>query len=127
MTVRYVFDTGALISAERRKQRAIRFLRLVRAGRARILVPLPVVAEWWRGRTDAREQILAAAEVISSVAIAKAAGVALAGVRDVDAKLTIDAVVMATAAFMDAVVITGDPRDLESFSRYFPGVVVLAA
>jgi DNA-binding transcriptional regulator LsrR (DeoR family) len=42
-----------------------------------------VVAEWWRGRTHAREQILAATEVISSVAIAKAAGVALAGIGDI--------------------------------------------
>lgn len=125
MSVRYVFDTGALIAAERGKQRASRFLRLVRAGRARILVPLPVIAEWWRGRTDDREHILAATEVISSVAIAKAAGIALGSVKDIDAKLTIDAIVMATAAFMDAVVITGDPSDFESLARCFPGVVVL--
>ncbi len=41
----YVFDTRALISAERGKQRASRFLQLVRVGRARIVVPLPVIAE----------------------------------------------------------------------------------
>lgn len=41
MTTRYVFDTGALIAAER----AARFLRLVRVGRARILVPLPVTGD----------------------------------------------------------------------------------
>jgi predicted nucleic acid-binding protein len=65
----YVFDTGALIAAERGKKRASRFLRLVRSGRARILVPLPVVAEWWRGRTDAREEILAASRVAATVEI----------------------------------------------------------
>jgi len=41
--IRYVFDTGALTAAERGKQRAVRFLQLVHAGRARILVPVPGV------------------------------------------------------------------------------------
>jgi predicted nucleic acid-binding protein len=122
----YVFDTGALIAAERGKERASRFLRLVRVGRARILVPLPVVAEWWRGRTDAREEILAASRVVGGVEIAKSAGIALARTRDVRAELTIDAIVMATAALLDAIVVTGDPRDFEKLSGHFPGVAVLA-
>ena len=121
-----MFDTGALIAAERGKQRATRFLQLVRVGRARIIVPLPVVAEWWRGRTDAREEILAATEVVGSLAAAKAAGVALAHTKRVNANVTIDAVVMATAALMDAVVVTGDPDDFEALAAYFPRVAVLA-
>lgn len=127
MIPRYVFDTGALISAERGKERASRFLRLVHAGRARILVPLPVVAEWWRGRSDVREEILGASEIIASVAVAKAAGVVLGRLKDVHAKLTVDAMVMATAALADAVVVTGDPRDLDRLAVHFPGVVVLSA
>lgn len=127
MIPRYVFDTGALISAERGKQRVARFLRLVRIGRARIIIPLPVIAEWWRGRTDAREEILAAAEVVGSLAVAKAAGIALAALKDVDARLTVDAIVMATAALTDAIVITGDPADFKTLSRHFPHVIVLAA
>lgn len=127
MILRYVFDTGALIAAERGKERAARFLRLVRIGQARILVPLPVIAEWWRGRTDAREEILAASQVVASVEVAKAAGVALARLKDVDAKLTVDAIVMATAALMDAVVVTGDPRDFERLATQFSGVAVLSA
>ena len=127
MIPRYVFDTGALISAERGKERASRFLQLVQAGRARILVPLPVVAEWWRGRTDAREEILAASEIVASVTAAKAAGVALSRMRDVQARLTVDAMVMATAALADAVVVTGDPRDFDRLATHFPGVVVLSA
>lgn len=127
MTLRYVFDTGALIAAERGKQRAARFLQLVQAGRARILIPFPVIAEWWRGKSTIRDEILAAAEVVASVASAKAAGVALARLRDVDAKLTIDAMVMATAALMDAVVVTGDTEDFERLAQHFPGVVVLRA
>ena len=127
MTPRYVFDTGALIAAERGKERASRFLRMVRIGRARIIVPLPVVAEWWRGRTDAREEILATAQVVASLEVAKAAGIALARAKDVDGKLTIDAMVMATAALMDAIVVTSDPDDFNSLARHFSGVVVLSA
>ena len=127
MIPRYVFDTGALIAAERGTQRAKRFLQLVHAGRARILVPLPVVAEWWRGSSDAREEILAATEVVASLPAAKAAGVALGRLRDVEARLTIDALVMATAALTNAIVITGDALDFARLAPHFPGVVVLSA
>jgi predicted nucleic acid-binding protein len=123
----YVLDTGALISAERGKERAYRFFRLAHVGRARLLVPLPVVAEWWRGRTDARDEILKSTQVVASVQIAQAAGIALARLGGVDSKLTIDAMVMATAALLDAVLLTGDPRDFEDLASHFPGVTVLAA
>jgi predicted nucleic acid-binding protein len=126
MIARYVFDTGAMIAAERRKERVVKFLKLVRIGRARIIIPLPVVAEWWRGRTDAREELLAAGQVVGSLEAAKAAGVALARMKSVDSRITIDAVVMATAALLDAVVVTGDPDDLEHLAKHFPGVPVLA-
>jgi predicted nucleic acid-binding protein len=122
----YVFDTGALMAAERGRERASRFFQMVRSGRARILIPLPVVAEWWRGRTDAREEILAASRVVASVEIAQIAGVALARAKGVHAGLTIDAIVMATAALLDAIVVTGDPQDFERLSAHFPGVSVLA-
>lgn len=126
MIPRYVFDTGALIAAERGKQRASRFLQLVHAGRARILVPLPVIAEWWRGRTDVREELLGASEVVASVAAAKAAGVALGRLKNVDASLTVDAIVLATAALADAVVVTSDPSDFERLAAHFPKVTVLS-
>jgi predicted nucleic acid-binding protein len=115
-----------LIAAERGKARAARFLQLVRVGRARIIVPLPVITEWWRGRTDAREEILAASQVVGSVEIAKAAGVALARMKNIHARLTVDAVVMATAALMDAVVVTGDVSDFERLAACFSGVSVLS-
>jgi predicted nucleic acid-binding protein len=121
-----VFDTGALIAAERGKERAARFLQLVHAGRAQLLVPLPVIAEWWRGRSDVREEILGASEIVASVSVAKAAGVALGRMRDVQARLTVDAIVMATAALADGIVITGDPRDFDKLAAHFPGVVVLS-
>ena len=126
MIARYVFDTGALIAAERGKERAARFLALVHAGRARILVPLPVVAEWWRGRSDVRERILGATQIVASLSAAKAAGIALGRLKDAQAKLTIDAVVMATAALADANVVTADVADFASLAAHFPRVVVLS-
>ena len=125
--IRYVFDTGALIAIERRKVRATRFLDLVARGAARARVPLPVVAKWWRGRTDAREAILGAVEVVASVEIAKAAGIALAARKNVDATVTIDAIVIATAAVRDATVVTSDPGDFARLAPYFPGVAVISA
>jgi predicted nucleic acid-binding protein len=123
---RYVFDTGALIAAERGKERASRFLRLVALGRAKLLFPLPVVAEWWRGRTDAREELLAAGKVVASLEAAKAAGLALGRTRGAGSALTIDAIVMATAALADAIVVTGDVQDFARLAPHFPGVVVLS-
>lgn len=122
----YVLDTGALISAERGKERVARFFRLAHIGRARLVVPLPVVAEWWRGRTDARERILAAATVSVSVSAAKAAGIALARAAHGHGASTVDAIVMATAALLDAFVVTGDPVDFERLAVHFPGVAVLS-
>lgn len=127
LTTRYVFDTGALISAERGKERALRFLRLVRAGRARILVPVPVVAEWWRGRSDVREEILAASEVVGSLEAAKAAGIVLGRMENVRAEMTIDAIVIATAALAGAIVVTGDPDDFDRLGAHFPDVPILSA
>ena len=124
--ITYVLDTGALVAAERGKERIARFFRLAQIGRAQLVVPLPIVAEWWRGRTDAREEILAATRVVASVDAAKAAGIALARLRNIDAGLTIDALVMATAALLDGVVVTADPGDFERLGVHFPGVVVLS-
>jgi predicted nucleic acid-binding protein len=125
VTVHYVLDTGALIALERGKVRVTRFMQLSHAGVARLSVPLPVIAEWWRGRTDQREEILAATEVIASVSIAKAAGIALSKLANVNAALTIDAFVMASAALLGAVVITQDPEEFELFTRHFPKVQIL--
>lgn len=61
-----------------------------------------------------------------TLAIAKAAGEALATTNDVDAKLTIDAQVMATAAVRGGVVITQDVADLEQLRSFFPSVRILS-
>ena len=127
MIPRYVLDSGALIAAERGKERVARFFRLAHLGRARLIVPFPVMAEWWRGRTDQREAILGATSVVASLDAAKAAGIALARMRGVDARMTVDAIVMATAALLDAIVVTGDVSDFDDLARHFPGVTLLAA
>jgi hypothetical protein len=58
---------------------------------------------------------------------AKAAGVALARMDDVDNRLTIDAIVMATAALLDGILVTGDTADFARLTAHFPGVTVLSA
>lgn len=126
MISRYVLDTGALIAAERGKERAARFFQLAHLGRARLMVPLPVVVEWWRGRTDVREAILRSTQVVASLDAAKAAGMALAALGGAGSKLAVDSFVMASAALLDAVVVTGDARDFERLAAHFPGVVVLS-
>ena len=89
-----------------------------------LAVPVPVVVEWWRGRTDRREAILTAVQVEPlSLAVAKAAGEAQAALPRAAA---IDAIVMAFAASRGDVVFTGDTGDFEHLQRRFPSVRLLA-
>jgi len=120
------FDTGMLIALERRKQRAWNVYREARNQKVPVTVPTVVIAEWWRGRSDRRDEILAATHVVASIDIAKAAGVALAKAVGVDAGMTIDAIVMASAASRGDVVYTSDFEDLEKLRAFFPGVRVLS-
>src|SRR5687768_1578296 len=118
------FDTGMLIALERRSQRAWHVYREARSMKARITVPSVVIAEWWRGRSDAREQVRSGLLVEAlSESLARTAGEALAGVR---ASTAVDAIVMASAASRGDVVYTSDFRDLERLRAFFPGVRVLA-
>jgi predicted nucleic acid-binding protein len=125
---RYVFDTGALIGAERRKQRALEYLAKAKFGRARIVTPVVCVIEWWRGRSDARDKILETVVVEPLlVDVAKTAGEALTRVHQrVDARLTIDAAVAAHAALREAPLITSDPDDFDAFREFFRGLRVLS-
>lgn len=119
-----VFDTGALVALERRKQRALQIWKTAQRDRLPIFVPGDVIVEWWRGRTDLRETILAGVVVEPvGVELGRAAGEALA---ETPGATAIDAVVMALAARKGAVVYTSDVGDLEELRAYFPGVRVLA-
>ena len=124
----FVFDTGALIEAERPGPRMRGLLSLVHHGRAVAIAPTSCVLEWWRSRTDRCEKVLAAVKVEPlSLAAAQAAGIALGKMKErVDSKLSIDASVVATASLLGAVVMTGDFDDLSRIATHFPGVRVLS-
>lgn len=119
-----LFDTGALIALERRRQRMIAVVKAARADEIPIFAPAVCIAEWWRGRTDLRETILAAVRVVHDDALMRLAGEALA---IVPGATTIDAIVMSTAAWKGALVYTSDVEDLERLQRAFPSVRVLGA
>ena len=122
----FTFDTGMLIALERRKRRATEaFRNIIRRGLLPV-VPAVVYVEWWRGRSDIREEILAAVSVEDMPpALCRAAGEALASVRG---SSLADAVVMASAALRGGgVVYTADVDDLERLCVHFPTVLVLPA
>jgi hypothetical protein len=91
-----------------------------------------VIAEWWRGRTDDRIDLLAQVRVPDGRETEKAmraAGEALAGLRPrkIDeacrCKHLVDAVVMASAALTPGdVVYTSDVDDLSRLQSFFPSV-----
>jgi predicted nucleic acid-binding protein len=117
------FDTGALIALERRGQRARRIVERATEERMRIHVPSAVITEWWRGRSDVRELIVAALRIEPlSANLAKVAGEALAAVKNATA---VDAIVMASAAQRGDLVYTSDVGDLERLRSFFPAVRVL--
>jgi predicted nucleic acid-binding protein len=123
--VTFTFDTGMMIALERRKRRATDALRaIVRRGFLPV-VPAVVYTEWWRGRTDIREELLDAVIVEGMPPLlCRAAGEALGAVRG--ATLA-DAVVMASAALRGGgVVYTSDAQDLNRLQRHFPTVLVLS-
>jgi len=57
------FDAGALIGLERRRHRMRRVFAAAVRDDVRVTVPAAVVVEWWRGRTDLAEDILASVDV----------------------------------------------------------------
>jgi predicted nucleic acid-binding protein len=121
----YTYDTGMLVALERRKKRALDWYARANEQGARVTVPSPVLGEWWRGRTDARERILSFVVVEPlSETVAKLAGEAMARVRGAT---LVDAVVMASAAIRGDSVFTCDLEDLMRLSTVFPNVRLFRA
>lgn len=122
----FTFDTGMLIALERRRRRATDAFRAIVARGFLPVVPAVVYVEWWRGRTDIREEILAAVIVEDMPpTLCRAAGEALGAVPG---SSLADAVVIASAALRGGgVVYTSDVDDLERLGRHFPTVRVLPA
>ena len=109
-------DTGALIALERTRKRIREIVAAAQVGKDRIAVPAAVVAEWWRG-PDKRRQLIRAMFDVEPLDedLAKIAGEALASLRragDIDASVTIDPIVIASAARRGDVVFTSDVDDL---------------
>ena len=119
-------DTGALIALERTRKRIREIVAAAQAGKDRITVPTVAIAEWWRG-PDKRRQLIRAMFDVEPLdeELANSAGEALASLHKgghVDAGVTIDAIVMASAARRGDVVFTSDLDDLARFNRFFPNV-----
>jgi predicted nucleic acid-binding protein len=118
------FDTGALIGLERKHHRIRRVFATAVGDNIRVTVPSVALAEWWRGRTDLGDDLLAAVDVEPvDEGLAKAAGEALAAVPGAT---TIDAIVMASAARRGDVVYTSDFEDLARLQMHFRTVRVLS-
>jgi predicted nucleic acid-binding protein len=118
------FDTGALIALERRHQRISRIYATAVAEGLPVTVPAVVIAEWWRGRSPAREMILRGVRVEdTTTALARVAGEAQAAIPGATA---VDALVMASAARRGDVVYTSDLGDLDRLRTYFPTVRLLS-
>jgi predicted nucleic acid-binding protein len=121
-----IWDAGALIMVERaRPQSAIRAVE-IRSGRMRAVVPSPILAEVWRGRSDqahlARFFRLPGVIVDApNATAARTAGELLHRARQKTSRGktrpgVVDAFVAECALRYDAdAIITGDMTDLEAF------------
>jgi len=117
------FDTGALIALERNRQRIVEVRQAALRAGLRITVPAAVIVEWWRGRSDLRDDIVASVSIEPlTPTTAKVAGQALARVRGATA---VDAIVMASAALRGDIVYTSNVDDLERLRAHFRSVRVL--
>ncbi|MBK7858942.1 MAG: PIN domain-containing protein [Archangiaceae bacterium] len=118
-------DTGALVALERRHQRMSQVFVLATQRGLNITIPVIVLAEWWRERTDFADKILRACDVEPMDAkLAKMAGEAQAKIVGAT---TADALVMASAARRGDLVYTSDIDDLSRLTRHFRSVRVLSA
>ncbi|WP_106397571.1 PIN domain-containing protein [Actinocorallia populi] len=106
-----VYDTGALLAAERRNPDLLALHERLTSARIRPLVPVVVLAQAWRGGPQHQiSRLLKGCEIVpDGQRIGRAAGVACgaAGTSDV-----VDAIVVATAVQNNAAVVTSDPGDL---------------
>ncbi len=118
------FDTGALIALERRKQRAMKVYAHARERGFVVATPNVTIAEWWRGRSDRREEVWKALIIEpASDETVKLAGLALGKVRRATA---IDSIVAAFAVERTGIVYTSDASDFEELEAFFPALRVFA-
>ncbi|HEY5356675.1 MAG TPA: PIN domain-containing protein [Streptosporangiaceae bacterium] len=106
-----VYDTGALLAAERRNPDFLALHDEVTAARIRPIVPVVVLAQAWRGGPQHQiSRVLKGCDILpDDAATGRAAGVACAASGTAD---VVDAIVIATAVRYQAAVVTSDPGDL---------------
>jgi predicted nucleic acid-binding protein len=106
-----VYDTGALLAAERRNRRLWSLHDEALAGGVVPVVPVVVLAQAWRAGPQAQlSRLLAGCEILpDDESIGRAAGrlCGLASTSDV-----VDAMVVVTAVSRHGLVVTSDPGDL---------------
>jgi rRNA-processing protein FCF1 len=106
-----VYDTGALLAAERSHPDLLALHDELTAARIRPLVPVVVLAQAWRGGPQHQiSRLLKGCDIIADdERTGRAAGVACAASGTAD---VVDSIVIATAVRHQAAVVTSDPRHL---------------
>jgi predicted nucleic acid-binding protein len=106
-----IYDTGALLAAERRNPDFLALHDEATKARIRPIVPVVVLAQAWRGWPQHQiSRVLKGCDVLpDDQRTGRAAGIAWAasGTSDV-----VDAIVIVTAVQYQAPVVTSDPGDL---------------
>lgn len=95
--------------------------RLAREARLSIVVPTPVIAEWWRDAGGEKERLRILFGLVQEppdTRVAKLAGSAMGRIGATE----VDALVMAAASIRGDTVFTSDVPDLERLAAIFPGV-----
>jgi predicted nucleic acid-binding protein len=106
-----VYDTGALLAAERRNPDLLALHDEMATARIRPLVPVVVLAQAWRGGPQHQiSRLLKGCDILpDDQRTGRAAGVACAVASTAD---VVDAIVIVTAIRHQASVVTSDPGDL---------------
>ena len=106
-----VYDTGALLAAERRNPDFLALHGELTAARIRPIVPVVVLAQAWRGGPQHQiGRVLKACDIVpDDERTGRAAGMACAAAGTAD---VVDAIVAATAVRHQAPIVTSDPGDL---------------
>jgi predicted nucleic acid-binding protein len=106
-----VYDTGALLAAERRNPDFLALHDELTAAHVRPIVPVVVLAQAWRGGPQHPiSRVLKGCDILpDDQNIGRAAGVACAASGTAD---VVDAIVIAAAVRYQAPIVTSDPGDL---------------
>ncbi|MEZ0090422.1 PIN domain-containing protein [Streptacidiphilus sp. EB129] len=111
-----VYDTGALLAAERRNPDFLALHDELTAARIRPLVPVVVLAQAWQGGPQHQiSRVLKGCDILpDDQRVGRAAGIACGASATSD---VVDAIVVVTAVQYQASVVTSDPDDLHHLAE----------